>query len=1435
MSFQTNVLQDGQWVTQTVDLNAVLKASNSKAVDKAPRIPVAKAPRCGIFTRTVVESPVVRHVLPCRLRCADQADIAFVGDYFVEIREYRMEDGQLHDVIRRDDFDERIRKAAVIGNLPDSLGLPANKRAAEEDIDMLNSSSQSPQTDSRKELLAPQMLLVLLENCKCIFMVLRTNSYGSFEFVTSECSILPEASNSSFGHQLAVDPSSRYIALSSSDSTFTVCELESRQVLESRYRNQVDLNPIKNFHPRTYNGVLQMMEFLFPKKGNEGEVILLMFIVRGGHTRMVLYDWEAGEPLRGALSQEANGHRLSAQNQLPLFLIPLRVGTSFIAVYRDTFCIVKDAQLAPPEFSELIVESKPPSEYYTGNATPLWASWARPFRLSQYGSDCVYIAREDGCVEMLFVNDDVDVEASSVGRMRCSISTAFGVLFDDTPSDILVAAGDAGPGVVWKVKARAAPEYLMHLPNWAPALDMVNTHDSHTVHEVDSRGRSVSGTRTIGFQQSPDRLFATSGKAASGAVIEYRHGFQADIGVQLDCDPTTTKAWLLPATTTASGSGHYLILTTPDRSTLLHLSDDLSELSCPEEDAGFDLLSQTYVAHAISKRVILQVTETHLACVAAPPESYQWPSSQVEQNHPRGDEDLLQTPLSSVRVRLRDLFTHNTPGEDMVFTHAAALDEFVLLSATTNHSTHIHLCRIEPDLSPSVVRSFPVQGEVTCLASGTFRGVRHVFAGLWLDNVPSLARLSLDGLDAGRLEIVPIAPDPASSLPLPSFDSSSIPHTTIGGYVSISTAEIDEYSVLVLGTREGSVITFASRGEESVVCTEKFGLTPVTTSDFRFGDRRDMVTVCCDSKLWILTGFDSKRTKNFREKYRVWPVDTQELKPTEGPKSTPAPSTIPIVSATALDAQLARTPQHLPLMLTTGNQIVLAEVLLKPRQVPWTISLGVTPTTAIYSHVLNCLVVGVIDKASKTTLKFIDLETGEDIAYPVKQDDESSQYVAGLGVKGDTILSLSEWIYQKSKHKFAFILVGSRSAGIQVITATNMADSRTGGKRKIKYYTRFKRRATGPVHCIIGHQDGIIYCQGSTLKWEILDNIQKKLVVWKTFDLQSPAKALSVWDGGRAENEQDQPPGWNRDGARLATRSGKTGKGKQKAADGDLSEPEEEASKESDAQSLERRLASHVIVTTMHHSVIVLSHRDDRATEMTHSHSDPFERQGLHSIGQGNMEGSSIYLTTDMTRALTGLWVPWRQPGCNCEVLFEAELPSSVRKMVAARTRPGWAAAQRTAGYGIMKCDGMETLGISVDGRLQHFQIIGIEAWGVLRLVVNLAMGTPEICPFIWRYAEDWQEEPEPVYDGGFMLQIDGNIVQRVLDKRALEGLFRNEKHFKSLVQKLKDLDTAEAEDGGIWRMAGLLPPPDDAVMKHKEVFFELVYAIMEYYLSPII
>lgn len=78
MAFQTNVFRDGAWVTETVDLKTVLsKGSAAAASPAAP--PPPTPPDCGILTRTVIESPIARWVLPALLRSAHHNDVAFVG------------------------------------------------------------------------------------------------------------------------------------------------------------------------------------------------------------------------------------------------------------------------------------------------------------------------------------------------------------------------------------------------------------------------------------------------------------------------------------------------------------------------------------------------------------------------------------------------------------------------------------------------------------------------------------------------------------------------------------------------------------------------------------------------------------------------------------------------------------------------------------------------------------------------------------------------------------------------------------------------------------------------------------------------------------------------------------------------------------------------------------------------------------------------------------------------------------------------------------------------------------------------------------------------------------------------------------------------------------------------------------------------------------
>lgn len=75
MAFQTNVFRGGEWVTQTIDLDAVLKPKV-----QAPKKPQpVKAPQCGLLTKTVTESRLVDHILPVRLRGPQYNDVAFIG------------------------------------------------------------------------------------------------------------------------------------------------------------------------------------------------------------------------------------------------------------------------------------------------------------------------------------------------------------------------------------------------------------------------------------------------------------------------------------------------------------------------------------------------------------------------------------------------------------------------------------------------------------------------------------------------------------------------------------------------------------------------------------------------------------------------------------------------------------------------------------------------------------------------------------------------------------------------------------------------------------------------------------------------------------------------------------------------------------------------------------------------------------------------------------------------------------------------------------------------------------------------------------------------------------------------------------------------------------------------------------------------------------
>ncbi len=79
MAFQNYVLRNGEWVLETVDLQAVLRAPINAVQQNLPRQRVAQPPNVGILTKTVIESPVAQWILPVRLRSAQHMDVAIIG------------------------------------------------------------------------------------------------------------------------------------------------------------------------------------------------------------------------------------------------------------------------------------------------------------------------------------------------------------------------------------------------------------------------------------------------------------------------------------------------------------------------------------------------------------------------------------------------------------------------------------------------------------------------------------------------------------------------------------------------------------------------------------------------------------------------------------------------------------------------------------------------------------------------------------------------------------------------------------------------------------------------------------------------------------------------------------------------------------------------------------------------------------------------------------------------------------------------------------------------------------------------------------------------------------------------------------------------------------------------------------------------------------
>lgn len=115
------------------------------------------------------------------------------------------------------------------------------------------------------------------------------------------------------------------------------------------------------------------------------------------------------------------------------------------------------------------------------------------------------------------------------------------------------------------------------------------------------------------YQQ--DRIFACSGRGKSGSITEFRHGLEASIGLEMDFEIPVKHCWPVPLPDYLRHGGLHLLLSSPNKSDLLFISDDFGQAELMiQQSVPYDLSSSTLACLA-SDDITIQVTTGALTIV----------------------------------------------------------------------------------------------------------------------------------------------------------------------------------------------------------------------------------------------------------------------------------------------------------------------------------------------------------------------------------------------------------------------------------------------------------------------------------------------------------------------------------------------------------------------------------------------------------------------------------------------------------------------------------------------------------------------------------------------------------------------------------------------------------------------------------------------------
>ncbi|KAI0469430.1 hypothetical protein F4859DRAFT_131092 [Xylaria cf. heliscus] len=957
------------------------------------------------------------------------------------------------------------------------------------DVDTASSGLSTPHALPRADELFQQVLVLILCTGELVFLIMDpTPAGGGWKFVSSRFPVFGIGGKLvDPGFHMTISPDGGYLTLACSENILIVYRLRSIAELHCQHTEGQPIQPIITVKARAVKGVVHKIEFLHPSSENPYHVVLLVITVQSGVIRLVVYEWETQESLQDVLNVEKSGHRLDETAGLPVLVIPLTISYQFLIITENSMAICSDVLSGPPVFVPFQLAHRDKSEWHHGTHDPMWTAWSRPLREESYhtAADLIYLAREDGWINSLEVSSDSDIDVSIyLGPLECNIDSGFATL--STPhGEVLLAGGDYGFGAIWHLNPRENPERVGLLPNWSPTVDLaLKTHGSERYksdHKKLSK-RPLPAEKPQGHLLAPENIFVCSGRDKSGAIVELRYGIQAKIGLDLLYPSPIKRCWAIPSFDGApEEAGFLMLLALSENSALLHISQDLSEVSEKAQEAvDFDLLSTTLAVY-VSEDFVVQITVAH-ATILFPTSCYQHSiSDMIEDPSATIIDSALTGEILALSVYSHSIF------KIMVFTFDKT--RFVL-----THTID------EPD------------GDITAISLDTLSLGVCVLAGISYKESSTLVIVPLDQSNPGMQTLSDTRRE-SITVGIQGGEGSDSP----GIHAVTSIACLGDGKIVV-GKRDGDVLTMqlldnhqTERGLKASR-TNHFGVSSSRVFTGMIFDTGPSTFVCNDAGLAIMKEPDGRSDIGcFEEISRIWLTDANE-------PHSPSPT---INSVSRLHQILGYGDSTWAMV--SESRILITELQSYPGPVPRYMPIEGTPLEILYSKRLDALVT-VVKKNGIPSLHFFDPVTGGDLSHPIKkvsdQDDEKQvdvDYIIPLGSPNIKIVSLMSWRYKNKGdlHEWFVILarLGDDQGRLLVVSAEQeVAATTTGRPRQIRFRTQFHRKIKdGLPRCGTTDDDGLFLNFGKTVEYHIIED--KKFKTAMKYNLPSPATSLEVIDG----------------------------------------------------------------------------------------------------------------------------------------------------------------------------------------------------------------------------------------------------------------------------------------------------------------------------------